>query len=1144
MVEQAIAGLSVINTWSTNSHVLTTANGTTAESRAAMLSLTDSGTALTGAGSVICPALSKVYIVKNGTAQVVTVKTASGTGIAVPVGKTMLVYCDGTNVLEAVNHVVTLSAGTLTITGLTTFASIKGTGAVTVTNILDEDNMASDSATALVTQQSVKAYVASQVGANNELSEILANGNTTGANDIDVDAAQKVQFRDAAIYINSSVDGQLDIVADTEIQIAATTVDINGAVVLDGAVTGATSITSTSLDITNNIVVGGTVDGRDVDTDGTKLDTVETNADVTDTANVTAAGALMDSEVTNLAEVKAFDSTDYATSTQGTTADDALPKAGGAMTGAITTNSTFDGRDVATDGTKLDTVETNADVTDTANVTAAGALMDSEVTNLAEVKAFDSTDYATSTQGTTADDALPKAGGAMTGAITTNSTFDGRDVATDGTKLDGIEALADVTDATNVAAAGALMKTGGAMTGAITTNSTFDGRDVATDGTKLDGIEALADVTDATNVTAAGALMDSELADIAAVKALDQGVATTDSPSFVNMTMTGTGSVKVPAGTTAQRDGTPANGMFRYNSTNEQFEGYQNSEWGSIGGGGGSNTFTTDTFTGDGTTTAYALSQVISSEDNLMVFIAGVFQQQSSYSIATASGTTTLTFSTAPVNTREIVIYSIAGAVSGTNLNVDSMTGDGTTVAMTLSITPVNENNTQVFIDGVYQSKSNYSISGTTLTFSTAPPNGTAVEVMTMNQTDINVPVDGTVTSAKLDTNIAIAGTLGVGGVATFSGDVGIGTSSPVSALDLSGGADGTIGVLTLAQGNGTTKVSKLYGTSVNTNEKGLKLNTYHYGDIAALTIASTGAATFSGDVTTGQSIEASSSSGGFLKMTRNDATIGGSNSLGQVVFQGTEDGGTTVTTGATIVGLSAATWTGTSSPGILTFNTTPSGSTTPVEGMRLSDGNLLVGSSSSPANRRLYIESVNYPAQMYATTAGINYPTLQLRNAHATGSNTCTQIDFRNAADASVGQVKSTASATIFATSSDYRLKEDDVAMTGAIERVKALRPINFAWKLDGSRVDGFFAHELAEVVPEAATGSKDAMMDEEYEVTPAVEEVKDEDGNVTTEAVAAVMGTRSVPDYQGIDQSKLVPLLTATIQELIARIEALEGA
>jgi hypothetical protein len=265
MIEQAIAGRSVVNTWTANSHVLTTANGTAAESRAAMLSLTDTGTALTGAGSVVCPALSKTYIVKNGTAQVITVKTASGSGIAVPVGKTMLVYCDGTNVLEGVDHVVTLSAGTLTITGLTTFASLKGADATTVTGILDEDNMASDSATKLVTQQSVKAYVDSQVGANNELSEVLANGNTTGSNDIDVDAAQKVQFRDASIYINSSADGQLDIVADTEIQIATATVDLNGNLDVSGTalVTGTLDVDgATQLDSTLTVGVNDT--GHDV----------------------------------------------------------------------------------------------------------------------------------------------------------------------------------------------------------------------------------------------------------------------------------------------------------------------------------------------------------------------------------------------------------------------------------------------------------------------------------------------------------------------------------------------------------------------------------------------------------------------------------------------------------------------------------------------------------------------------------------------------------------------------------------------------------------------------------------------------------------------------------------------------------------
>ena len=506
MIEQAIAGRAVINSWTANAHTLTTANGVTSESRCAMLEFTDSGTQLTGAGSVVCPTLSKIYIAKNASGQNVTLKTSGGTGILVPNGRTMFLFCDGTNVVEAVTSTTSLQLGTST----------------TVTAVLDEDNMASNSAVSLATQQSIKAYVDAQVATSDTLAEVLANGNTTGGTDVSVSTDDKVQFRDAAIYINSSADGQLDIVADTEIQIAATTVDVNGI-----------------LDVSGNIVAGGTVDGRDVATDGTKLDGIEASADVTDTTNVTAAGALMDSEVTNLAQVKAFDSADYATAAQGTTADAALPKAGGAMTGAITTNSTFDGRDVATDGTKLDGIEASADVTDTTNVTAAGALMDSEVTNLAQVKAFDSSDYATAAQGTTADAALPKSGGALTGAVTTNSTFDGRDVATDGTKLDGIEASADVTDTTNVvasltagsnitiAADGTIASTasGGNETLAQTlvignttggtdisvssgdnivmaANSTVDGRDVSVDGAKLDGVEASADVTDTTNVVA------------------------------------------------------------------------------------------------------------------------------------------------------------------------------------------------------------------------------------------------------------------------------------------------------------------------------------------------------------------------------------------------------------------------------------------------------------------------------------------------------------------------------------------------------------------------------------------------------------------------------------------------------------------
>jgi hypothetical protein len=405
MVEQAIAGRAVIDTWTTNSHTLTTADGTTSESRCAMLEFTDTGTALSGAGTVICPTLSKIYIAKNASGQNVTLKTSGGTGILVPNGRTMFLFCDGTNVVEAVTSTTSLQLGTSTIvtavldednmasdsaTSLATQQSIKayvdsqvgannelsevlangntsgandiimtsgqkittntidettaasgvtidsvllkddgvnatnleitnikandgtaagsiadstgvvtilssilttadinggtadgviigGTtpaaatvtnliantdliiaGTTTITAVLDEDNMASDSATALATQQSIKAYVDSQVGTVDTLAEILAIGNTTGATDIAVDSAQKVQFRDAAIYINSSVDGQLDIVADTEIQIAATTVDLNGNLDVSGTALVTGVLTTTAATVSNG---GGQFNG-------------------------------------------------------------------------------------------------------------------------------------------------------------------------------------------------------------------------------------------------------------------------------------------------------------------------------------------------------------------------------------------------------------------------------------------------------------------------------------------------------------------------------------------------------------------------------------------------------------------------------------------------------------------------------------------------------------------------------------------------------------------------------------------------------------------------------------------------------------------------------------------------------------------
>jgi hypothetical protein len=151
--------------------------------------------------------------------------------------------------------------------------------------------------------------------------------------------------------------------------------------------------------------------------------------------------------------------------------------------------------------------------------------------------------------------------------------------------------------------------------------------------------------------------------------------------------------------------------------------------------------------------------------------------------------------------------------------------------------------------------------------------------------------------------------------------------------------------------------------------------------------------------------------------------------------------------------------------------------------------------------------------------------------------STTATLAAFYNS-NGAVGTISTSGTATAYNTSSDYRLKENVVPMQDALQRITQLKPSRFNFIADDSVVvDGFIAHEVQAVVPEAISGEKDAMRDEEYEVTPAV---VDDDGN---EITAAVMGTRTVPDYQGIDQSKLVPLLVGAVQELTARLEALEN-
>ena len=253
-----------------------------------------------------------------------------------------------------------------------------------------------------------------------------------------------------------------------------------------------------------------------------------------------------------------------------------------------------------------------------------------------------------------------------------------------------------------------------------------------------------------------------------------------------------TDAIHVPVGTTAQRP-TGAAGQFRYNTTTGNFEGYT-SEWGAIAGSGssGSSSFAKDTFTGDGSTTAFTMSTSMPTENGLIVFIDGVYQADNVYSV---SGTT-LTFATAPFNSRIIEVFQFkVSSIVGVAPVLATMTGDGSDTTLALGTTPDSENQTFVTIDGVVQHKDTYSISGSTLTFSTAPPNTSKVEAIIFN--NVNVAKE-TFQDADGDTKIQVEEStdedkirFDTGGtervIIDSSGNVGIGETSPAEELTVVG---------------------------------------------------------------------------------------------------------------------------------------------------------------------------------------------------------------------------------------------------------------------------------------------------------------------------------------------------------------------
>jgi hypothetical protein len=204
-------------------------------------------------------------------------------------------------------------------------------------------------------------------------------------------------------------------------------------------------------------------------------------------------------------------------------------------------------------------------------------------------------------------------------------------------------------------------------------------------------------------------------------------------------------------------------------------------------------------------------------------------------------------------------------------------------------------------------------------------------------------------------------------------------------------------------------------------------------------------------------------------------------------------------------------------------------------ERMRVdSSGNLLIGTNTTSAidtpGYRFIPGAAGYSE--FARTANDGSANIYLSRGNDGRMLAFYRVDGGNT---QVGSITVTSSATSYNTSSDYRLKENVVDLTGATERLKQLKPKRFNFIADADKtIDGFLAHEAQAVVPEAVSGEKDAM----------IEEVLYVDGDEIPEGKkVGDVKTASTIDPQGIDQSKLVPLLVATIKELEARITTLEA-
>ena len=444
-----------------------------------------------------------------------------------------------------------------------------------------------------------------------------------------------------------------------------------------------------------------------------------------------------------------------------------------------------------------------------------------------------------------------------------------------------------------------------------------------------------------------------------------------------------------------------------------------------------------------------------------------------------------------------------------------TITGDGST-GYTLDRAVANGKELLVYINNVKQeegSGKSYTASGTTITFSEAVASGDSCYLVYMGLAmGTVVPPDGSVTSAKLDTNIAVSGTLGVTGAVTANAGISVdnitidGTEIDLSSgdltldvagnilLDADGGQvqirDGGTGFLQLIKDSNDAQIQAgvqdgdlvFKGNDGGSTIEAMRIDISEGGKVGIGTTSPSAKLSVSGTGTVDLGIGSTNAGGAYLYL---DGDSNGDFSGSDYSYIGHDTSGQ-----------------------LLIHQDSPSGSdniifsTTATERMRVdSSGNLLQGCTTTPSS--------SVSGNRLANILNVGACIFSVGNY----SSAAQMLIFMNA-NGNVGNIVTSGSGTAYNTSSDYRLKENVVTDWDATSRLKQLKPSRFNFKADkDTTVDGFLAHEVSSIVPEAISGEKDAV---------------DKDGN---------------PEYQGIDQSKLVPLLVKTVQELEERIAKLEA-